>query len=234
MQQRVTVIIPAYNEEKRIYSTISNLLDCDSNIRIIVVDDGSKDDTAALSQKAGAKTIRLIENKGKGNALNVGLESVNNGIVVFLDADVCETSGEVLKLIEPIRKNEADFTIGKFPPSTKPGGFGLVKRLAKYGVKLLTGEEIDSTLSGQRAFKYEAIKDCKIADGFGAELAITVDLLRKKFRLKEVEVNMIHRETGRDISGFIHRGKQFYHILKVILFKVKEGKIKNDGYDSSF
>ena len=124
----------------------------------------------------------------------------NATIIGFLDGDLGSTSSEVKKLITPILNNEADVIIAKFPPATKKGGLGFVKRLAKESVLEMTGKELDATLSGQRIFK----------------------ILKHGYTVKEVLVNMTHSETGRNLKGFIHRGKQFYHIKKVLRQKKKE------------
>ncbi|NLZ52227.1 MAG: glycosyltransferase family 2 protein, partial [Thermoanaerobacteraceae bacterium] len=124
------------------------------------------------------------------------------------------------KLISPILSDEADVVIARFkPPGTKKG-FGLVKTLAFYGVKLFTGRNITSALSGQRAFKREVLDAIgTIPEGFGIEVGMLIDILKNGFIVKEVDVDMHHDVTGRDLKGFLHRGKQFWHILKVLVSK---------------
>ncbi|HHY90299.1 MAG TPA: glycosyltransferase family 2 protein, partial [Clostridiales bacterium] len=107
----------------------------------------------------------------------------------------------------------------------KKGGFGLVKNLAKFGVRFYTGHTIHTSLSGQRAFRAQVLKSIPhISAGYGVEVGMTIDILNMGFRIQEVEVNMTHRETGRNLKGFIHRGKQFYHILITLLRKYNEVK----------
>ena len=219
---KTSVLIPAYNEGSRIRKTIMGIMDIEEIDDIVVVDDGSADET--YSQIEGMDKVRaykLEKNMGKGYAMNHGLGHMDGAdIIVFLDADVCESSSEIKKLITPILNGECDVTIAAFPPAKKKGGFGLVKRLAKGGVKLFTGREIHSSLSGQRAFKREVIE--KLGDmpaGYGVEVGMTIDILRYGYSIKEVPVQMTHNETGRDISGFKHRGRQFYHILLILLKK---------------
>ena len=91
--------------------------------------------------------LELKENKGKGNALQEGLKNVDGDIIVFLDADLRESSGEVYKLVSPILKDEADVVIARFKPPSKKKGFGFVKSLAFYGVKFFTGKEVTGALS---------------------------------------------------------------------------------------
>ena len=97
------------------------------------------------------------------------------------------------------------------------------KECVKESVKEMTGVELTSTLSGQRIFKKEVLEIFdEIPFGYGVEVGMTIDILKHNFKIKEILVNMTHSETGRDLKGFIHRGKQFYHIKKVVRQKKKE------------
>jgi hypothetical protein len=113
---------------------------------------------------------------------------------------------------------EADMTIARFPPARKKGGFGFVKALARWGVYIYTGKNINCSLSGQRAFRRE-VMECigNISPGFGVEVGLTIDALKKGFSVMEVDVDMTHRETGRDLGGFAHRIRQFFNILQVLI-----------------
>lgn len=171
-------------------------------------------------KKTGARLVNIKNNSGKGRALKEGLKYVKNDVVAFIDADVGLTSREVIKLIKPVVDGEADVTVARFPKVKVKSGFGFVKKLAKYGVKLLTGYDFDSTLSGQRVFKKEVLDKIKrFYSGYGIEVGMTIDILNMGYKIKEVDVDMTHSVTLRDIKGFIHRGRQFIDILKVLLIK---------------
>jgi len=216
----VSVLIPAFNESNRIVDTIRGMENIEEIDEIIVVNDGSTDDTADKAKKAGAKLVNIKNNSGKGRALKEGLKYVKNDVVAFIDADVGLTSREVIKLIKPVVDGEADVTVARFPKVNVKSGFGFVKKLAKYGVKLLTGYDFDSTLSGQRVFKKEVLDKIKrFYSGYGIEVGMTIDILNMGYKIKEVDVDMTHSVTLRDIKGFIHRGRQFIDILKVLLIK---------------
>lgn len=220
MISKVSVLIPAFNEEDRISDTIKGLIDIEEIDEIIVINDGSTDNTVERAKKAGAKIVNIKNNAGKGTALKEGLKFAKNDIIVFLDADVGLTSKEVKKLIMPVINDEVDVTIAKFPKVNIKTGFGFVKALARKGIKYFTGYDIESSLSGQRAFKKKVLDDIRaFYKGYGIEVGMTIDILNKGYKIKEVDVNMTHSVTTRNINGFIHRGKQFFDILKVLLYK---------------
>jgi glycosyltransferase involved in cell wall biosynthesis len=228
MTHYISIIIPAYNEENKIKDTLTGVLSIPEIDEIIVVDDGSSDSTyniASSMNNAKIKTFKLDQNKGKGYALNYGLKIAMKkaNIIGFVDADLGSTSSDVGKLLTPILNDQADVTIAKFPPAKKKGGMGFVKRLAKESVKEMTGVELDSTLSGQRIFKKNVLEYFnEIPFGYGVEVGMTIDILKKGFKVQEVLVDMTHNETGRNLKGFIHRGKQYYHIKKVLKEKKRE------------
>lgn len=231
MGQVVTVIVPAYNEEDKIVSTILALKSISYIKNIYVINDGSTDET--YKRASGIEGINVVNqpgNKGKSQALYRGLQLAldNSQIIVFADGDLGESAKDVEKLIVPILEGRADVTIAKFPPAKKKGGFGLVKALAREGVYINTGKRISTVLSGQRAFKSDVLKnlDFNSYSGFGVELGMTIDILNKGYTLEEVDVNMYHSETGRDLDGFIHRGKQFWQILTVLIHKTANARLK--------
>lgn len=214
----VSILIPAYNEEKRIGNTLQFLIDSKIIDEIIVIDDGSSDHTAKKAGEYGVVVSRLGKNMGKGWALRHGIKQAKGNIIGFLDADVEESSIEIEKLIKPVIEGDYDVTIAKFPPPKKKGGFGFVKQLAQKGIYFYTKKTISSSLSGQRVFIRKVLEEIILPiGGYGVEVDMTIDILKKGYRILEVPVNMKHAETGRDIDGFKHRAKQFAHISFVLL-----------------
>lgn len=215
---KICAIIPVYNEEDRIYGTINGLKQIKCIDKIIVIDDGSSDNTCALVRKYNIECVRLNKNKGKGGAIKEGLKIIDSEYYVFIDGDLGYTSREIVNLINPVINGECDIAIGKFESLNKKIGFGLVKHLAKAGIKFYTGTSIDSVLSGQRVYTKESLNLIEyIPDRYGIEVAMTIQSINKGLEIKEVYVEMSHRVTGRDIKGFFHRGKQFKDILLTLL-----------------
>ncbi len=217
---KVSVIIPAYNEESHIAKTLKSLKEINEVTEIIVVDDGSKDNTSILARENGAIVITLPHNEGKGGAMSAGLKVAKEEIIAFLDADLGSSAGEVKKLINALYDKNADLVIADWSENKnkKGGGFGLALGLARWGIKHLTGFNAMSPLSGQRVIKKKYLNQ-HFERGFGVEVGMTVDSLRKGAKVIEVPVNMNHRETSRDLKGFSHRGKQFYSVGKFIIKK---------------
>lgn len=214
----ILVVIPAYNEAEHIGDTIASIRTSRPNIPIIVVDDGSTDSTTEIAAAYDVEIMKIPKNGGKGNALNRVTFGRTHDVWLFLDADLGHTAVEGLRLLDPILAGIADVVVGNLPRAQRPGGFGLVKRLGTWGIKVFTGMTVQEPLSGQRAMTGAALKSVgRFENGYGIEVGMTIDVIRAGFRFMEVPVEMSHDETGRDVAGFVHRGKQFLDVGKVIL-----------------
>ncbi|GII56191.1 hypothetical protein Pth03_45800 [Planotetraspora thailandica] len=228
------VVIPAKDEADRIGATVTAALKLPGVDLVVVVDDGSADETGRVAKAAGARVVRHSRNKGKAAAMESGAEAVrllDDEIarhLLFLDADLGETAAAALPLITPVRAGEADLTIAVFATRVKLGGHGIVVRLARDGIKRLTGWEATQPLNGQRCLTRAAFEAARpLAHGFGVETGMTVDLLGKGFRVVEVEVEMAHRATGTDWRAQMHRAKQLRDVGRALAARepvVKQGR----------
>jgi glycosyltransferase involved in cell wall biosynthesis len=218
-----TVLIPAFNEEKTIMETVQAVQKIPGVARIIVVDDGSHDQTAQRAEEAGAFVLKTPKNLGKGGALNLGLTAVVGDYLLLLDADLGQTAREGRKLLESVVKGQADLVIGRFPERKRKSGFGLVLWLARRLIRSYTGLDLAAPLSGQRALNKKALAalDGKFAEGFGVEVGMIIDLAGQGLIIKEIPVEMKHRQTKKDLAGFLHRGKQLVDILGVVLKRLR-------------
>jgi glycosyltransferase involved in cell wall biosynthesis len=214
----VQAIIPAYNEAERIAETVAAVRRIPGVGRVIVVDDGSEDDTASVAEEGGAEVLRLRHNRGKGAALEAGLVRADGDIVMLLDADLGATAVQAGKLLHAVLAGEADLAIARFPESKKPSGFGLAQALSRLGIRRLCGCGATWPMSGQRAMRREVIEAVlPLAPGFGVETAMTIDAVRAGFRVVEVACAFEHRRTGRTWAGFRHRGRQFWDVLRALI-----------------
>ncbi len=209
------VLIPAYNEACYIGRTIAALQGLPQLGQILVVDDGSTDETAAEAAAAGAQVFRLPRNGGKGEAVLYGAAFARAPYLALADADLGDSAAELKKLLPPLLQGRAAMTVALFPPgSRRAGGFGLVKKLAAWSIYRSTGWVAREPLSGQRILRRELLKLLTFPPrGFGLEVALTLDLLQRGCRVLEVPTLMSHRERGRELSAFLHRGRQCAALL---------------------
>ncbi len=234
LHDTISIIIPAYNEADRISETIDAVIKAKLGDEIVVVDDGSTDDTSRIAASKGVKTVRLERNGGKGAALNAGLPLALGSIIVFLDADLAMTASNARPIVDAVRNNQGDLAIGAF---STPGGFGLVLKFARLGIKLLCGYEARAPLSGQRAFRREVLQAIyPMRTDFGVETAMIIDAVRSGFSIIEVPVDMGHRSYGRTLRGFVHRAHQgmgvffalFSCFIRYDILRVKRSRVRDN------
>jgi hypothetical protein len=217
---KVSVIVPAFNEEQRLSETLFAIRKWNPNVELIVIDDGSADRTAEKAIQMADVFIQNDRNMGKGASLRKGWQKSSGDIILFLDADLGQSAINAGELMTPVIQHHADMSIACLPRKNKKGGFGLVLGLARYGIVRLCGFQTKAPLSGQRAIRREVLQSVgNLSDGFGIEVGLTIDAVKKGFKVIEVPVPFVHRETGRDLKGFIHRGKEFYWVGRTLLQK---------------
>ena len=223
----VAVIIPARNEADRIQATVTAALGLPAVAVVIVVDDGSKDGTAAAARSAGAVVARHARNRGKGAAMETGAaavrlldqreQRVRPRHLLFLDADLGRTAARAGPLTEPVLAGAADMTIAVFAATVKLGGHGLVVGLSGAGIRRATGWQPAQPLNGQRCLTRAAFEAARpLARGWGVETALSIDLLRKGLRVTEVEVELAHRATGTGMRAQLHRAHQLTGVARAL------------------
>jgi len=201
----LTVLVAARDEEERIGATVEALRGQFPDAAIVVADDGSRDGTAAAAERAGARVIRLPR-RGKGEALTLAEKEVEAGPLLLCDADL---RGDLRALLD----SDADLVVASFRTRVG-GGFGLAKGAARALVRLSCGQTVREPLSGQRRLTERARAAVfPVASGFGVETRMTIDAVRAGMTVEETEVELEHRATGRDLQGFVHRGRQLVDLV---------------------
>lgn len=221
---RVVALVAARNEAERITQTVQAIRTIAGVEEIVVVDGASTDGTAGLARAAGARVLVAPRGvRGKGGALEGALSRIEPAdVYLLLDADLGATAkaGEVL--VREVQTGSADLAIGILPRQAGHGGFRLVKLSASRLIRSLSGFQAMEPLSGQRAVRREVVDAVRpLAPGFGVEAAMTIDAVRAGFRVIEVPVAMEHAVTGRDVAGFIHRGRQGLDLLRATLPRLR-------------
>ncbi|KAB2954360.1 glycosyltransferase family 2 protein [Heliorestis acidaminivorans] len=203
----VSVIIPAYNEERTITEVVQVVNTSPYNQDIIVVSDGSMDNTTTVAHQAGAKVLELPENIGKGGAMKAGVQEAKYEILLFLDADLIGLRKEhIQSLVEPILDGNAEMTVGVFEKG----------RLATDFAQLIT-----PYLSGQRAVLKSIFLNVSEleASRYGVEAALTQHF-RNSTSLRIIEVllpdltHLMKEEKLGLVKGFKERMKMYWEIAK--------------------
>ena len=212
----IVAIVPAKDRADSVAATVRALRQIEQVDRVLVVDDGSVDATAAQARAAGAEVLRLPTNRGKGAAVAAGVSACpDSDVFVLIDADVGDTAAAAGRLLAPVLADDADLVVGVMP-SARTGGLGTVRRLATAGIRRACGASVRAPLCGQRAVRARYLRNLAAVTRFGLEVAMTIDAVRAGARLVEVEVPMDHRRTGRSLRGFAHRGRQGADILEAL------------------
>jgi Glycosyl transferase family 2 len=202
---RLTILVAARDEEARIGATVGELRPLFPDAEVLVADDGSRDATADVAAAAGARVVRLPR-RGKGQALTLAEREAAPGPLLLCDADL---RGD----LRPLLESEADVAIAAFSRRVG-GGFGLAKGAARRLIALASGFEAHEPLSGQRRLSARArARLFPLAAGFGVESRMTAEAVRARLDVEEVELDLEHRATTRDVSGFLHRGRQLRDIV---------------------
>lgn len=205
---KVSVIVPAYNEAERIKPVLKAIHDAELVNHIIVVDDGSTDQTAekVRESRADAELIRLDRNTGKASALSRGVDSAPDQTLMFLDADLKGLQSEhVDKMIRTYRQNNLDMVIGVFH---------------KGRLNTDLSQKISPHLSGQRILSVDTWNklDKTKAEEFGVEMALTKLSLAENLSTKKVKLTGVTHVMKEEKRGFTEgiksRLKMYKNIIK--------------------
>ena len=204
MSAELTVLVVARDEEAAIGASVTRLRGAFPDAEIVVADDGSRDATATRAEAAGARVVRLPR-RGKGQALTLAERTCADGALLLCDADL---RGD----LRPLREAGGDLAIAVFARRVG-GGVGLAKGASRALIELRAGRRMREPLSGQRLLSRTARRELfPVAAGFGVETRMTIDAVRAGLDVREVELDLEHRATGRDLGGFFHRGRQLLQL----------------------
>ncbi|MEM4311138.1 MAG: glycosyltransferase family 2 protein [Nitrososphaerales archaeon] len=214
-QLGLSVIVPVFEEEKAIVPCINKIVKSldglTDNNEILIIDDQSKDKTFELvinlakainqENKGRIKVFRQKNNRGKGNAIKIGLLYATKDIIFIQDAYLEYDPKEIPNLIKPIIRGEADIVYG----SRFLGSIEGMSVLNYFGNRIITnltnilyGSKLSDVMTGHKAFKKGIFKHIEIKSSrFLFEIELTVKILRKNFRIIEVPINYKRRRTGR-------------------------------------
>lgn len=211
----VVAIVPAKNRVDSIAATVTALVELDMIGEVVVVDDCSIDGTGEMARKAGARVVTLERNLGKGGAVAAGVTASGApDSYLLIDADLGASAAHANILLQPLVDDQADMTIGIFPKTGRSLGFGIVKRTAARLIEEATGRRFVEPLSGQRGVNGPLMRSLDLADGFGLEVALSIDAHIAGARIQEIPAPFSHRPSGRGPKGVAHRARQCRDVMK--------------------
>ena len=215
-------IVAARNEADSIAATLAALRRALPGIELWVADDASEDGSADAAMAAGARVVSRGRPHGKGANVSAAAEAVLSGdpqpgVVLLCDGDLGDSAAGLARLVDAVEADECDLAVAAFARRVG-GGFGLALGFARWAVRRRCGASPVAPISGQRALRAPLLRRLlPFAAGYGLELGMTIDAVRAGARLREYEVDLEHRATGRDPRGFAHRAAQLRDFVKVYL-----------------
>ncbi|HYU61581.1 MAG TPA: glycosyltransferase [Solirubrobacterales bacterium] len=222
-ERRLAVIVAARNEAERVGATLEALATAFPGARVWVADDASSDGTAELALRHGARVVSRRRPHGKGANVTAACEAMlsegpdDPGTVLLCDADLGDTAGRLGPLAEAVDSGACDLAIAAFT-SRVGGGLGIAVGFAGWAIERRSGMRARAPISGQRAMRADVLRAVlPFAPGFGMEAGMTIDAVRAGYAVREIELDLEHRATGRTLGGFVHRGRQLRDIVRAYL-----------------
>jgi len=199
-------LIPAYNEAQRIAPVIAATLE---HLPALVVDDGSRDDTAAVAEAAGATVLRQVPNQGKGVALRAGLRwALERGYdaILTLDADGQHDPAEIPALLAAFTASKADLLIGSRDFSQMPLSRRVANTLGRWSFSWALGRRVEDNQSGYRLLSRRmaaAVLDSQ-EHGFEFEVEMIVTCVQRGYTLAWAPIRTIYGDQGSHIDPWTH------------------------------
>ena len=209
------ILVAARNEADRIGATLEALASAFPGAQVVVADDASDDGTTDVALVHRAEVVSRGRPHGKGANVSAAAASVLDRagepeppVFLLCDADLGSSAAMLGRLVEAIEAGECELAVAAFRHRLG-GGFGVALRFARWAIRRRCGALPVAPISGQRALRADAFRAVvPFASGFGMEVGMTIDAVRAGFRLREYELDLEHRASGRTLGGFIHRAVQ--------------------------
>jgi glycosyltransferase involved in cell wall biosynthesis len=200
--EALAVIVAARNEADRIGETLAALREALPEAALWVADDASTDGTAEVAMTAGAQVVSRGRPHGKGANVGAAAEAALSAepapqLMLLCDGDLGASAAGLAALVVAAFSRRVG------------GGFGVALGFARWAIRRRCGLETGAPISGQRAMRVEVLRSAlPFARGYGMEIGMTIDAVRADYRLREYELDLSHRATGRSLAGFAHRARQ--------------------------
>ena len=220
---KILIMIPAYNEELNIERVVNNLIENYPQYDYVVINDGSKDDTAKICREKGFHLIDLPINLGLSGAVQAGMRYAwQNGYdaAIQIDGDGQHRPEFIEELAEELDKDNAQIVIGsRFVTQKKPYSLRMLgSNVISAFIKLSTGFRLNDPTSGMRMFNRDIIKEFALNINYGPEPDTISYLIKKGVRVKEVQVQMDERVAGESYLNITRSMKYMILMSFSILF----------------
>ena len=224
----IYVVVPAYNEEEMIGNTLKKLKD-EGYKNIIVVDDGSSDNTYNIAKEEGAIVCRHLINRGLGGALGTGIKCAleyNPKVIITFDADGQHDPRDIEKVAKPILNENYDVIIGsRLMDEKEVKNMPKIKRIGNWGLNFLTylmgGHFITDSQSGLRAFSNKAAKiliNQLKSNKYEVSSEFVVLIKRNNLKFKEIPIKTIYTDYSMARGTNVITG--FKILVKLIIHKL--------------
>jgi glycosyltransferase involved in cell wall biosynthesis len=214
---QVSIVLPAKNEALVIGKTIARLREFFPEFEILVVNDGSTDETATLATAAGARVISHPYSKGNGGAIKTGARAAKGEIIVFMDADGQHDPADIPRFLEALDSGY-DMVVGARQEGSQASlGRGLANRLYNRLASYMTGHKIEDLTSGFRAVRAEKFREFLylLPNGFSYPSTSTMAFFRSGYPVAYVPIHAAKR-VGSSHIRLVRDGTRFL----VIIFKI--------------
>lgn len=220
---KILIMIPAYNEELNIERVVNNLTDNFPQYDYVVINDGSKDDTAKICRQNGFHLIDLPINLGLSGAVQAGMRYAwQNGYdaAIQIDGDGQHRPEYIEQLAKELEKGEAQIVIGsRFVTEKKPRSLRMLGSNVISGlIRLSTGFRLNDPTSGMRLFNRDVVKEFALNINYGPEPDTISYLIKRGVKVKEVQVKMDERIAGESYLNFSKSMKYMILMSFSILF----------------
>ena len=210
----LSIVLPCHNEARGLARVLPKLASAFPEAEVLVVDDGSTDDSAAVARAAGARVVSHPYNMGNGAAVKTGARNARGSILVFLDADGQHSPADISRLLEPLERGY-DMVVGARDPRTQASTLrGLANRVYNLMASYMTGMRIEDLTSGFRAVKAHHFRRFLylLPNGFSYPTTITMAFFRSGFAVGYIPIRAAKR-VGHSHIRLVQDGVRFLGVI---------------------
>jgi len=215
--RHLSIVLPAKNESAAIGQTVQAIVTAHPQAEVIVINDGSTDETAAVAQAAGACVVHHPYSKGNGAAIKTGARAAAGEVIVFMDADGQHDSADIARLLEKIDQGH-DMVVGARQKGSQASvGRGLANGLYNRLASWMTGHKVEDLTSGFRAVRADKFREFLylLPNGFSYPTTSTMAFFRAGYSVAYVPIHAAQR-IGKSHIRLLRDGTRFL----LIIFKI--------------